>query len=385
MSWYVIEPRDPLMVRDGRPFGSEGADAHSLDFPPPSVIAGALRTRVWHAKGGWEVEAAKQLAVRGPILAERSGEAWTPLFATPRDCVFFDAAEGDTKKRLRRFALSPQGGNWGQSSLPAGWLERGFRPVGAALPDAKAAKSPPAFWTLEAIKAWLSAPAVEDLFEKENGRPALQHERRVHVAINPDTDTGADGKLFQTDGLRFEEFDHDAANRAAEKAAEKGADKAADKEPRARQLGLLVSCAHEALKEGILTLGGERRVSLFSAVDEPTWVRDWAAPKLSGGRGARVLLLTPAIFQQGGVPETIAGAPVVAAAVGRPQTISGWDMVQGGPKPVRRMAPAGSVYWVDLAERDATAWAEEVHMRAISDDAQDRRDGFGLAAVGVWR
>lgn len=52
MSWFLLEPRDPLMVRDGRPFGLDTDGARSLDFPPCSVTAGALRTRVGFAVGG---------------------------------------------------------------------------------------------------------------------------------------------------------------------------------------------------------------------------------------------------------------------------------------------------------------------------------------------
>ncbi|MCB9694476.1 MAG: CRISPR-associated protein Cmr3, partial [Alphaproteobacteria bacterium] len=43
------------------------------------------------------------------------------------------------------------------------------------------------------------------------------------------------------------------------------------------------------------------------------------------------------------------------------------------------------VYWVELAEGlDPHAWATAVHLRSVSDAEQDQRDGFGLAAVGVW-
>ena len=109
----------------------------------------------------------------------------------------------------------------------------------------------------------------------------------------------------------------------------------------------------------------------------------WAPPALPQAR-ARVVLLTPALFAEGAVPQQIRGAQVVAAAVGRPQPISGWDMAARGPKPTRRMAPAGSVYWVDLTGQDPAEWARRVHLKGICSDEQDSRDGFGLAAVGVW-
>ena len=44
MSIWIIEPHDPLIFRDGRPFGpTPGARAFSLPFPFPSTLAGVVR------------------------------------------------------------------------------------------------------------------------------------------------------------------------------------------------------------------------------------------------------------------------------------------------------------------------------------------------------
>jgi len=77
-----------------------------------------------------------------------------------------------------------------------------------------------------------------------------------------------------------------------------------------------------------------------------------------------------------------------AALVLRSQVISGWDLQSGKPKPTKRLAPSGSVYFLKLPEEvdDATinAWIDALWMQNISDDAQSRSDGFGLAALGCW-
>jgi CRISPR-associated protein Cmr3 len=361
MSWHVIEPRDPLMVRDGRPFGLDTDGARSLDFPPPSAIAGALRTRIWHRRGGWTSAEAKHLPIRGPILAElgEGADVRHTWFPAPRDCVLFDRF--DRAPGWERFPLAPID-RWtdGADSLPAG-----LRPIGPTrvegLPEQKPAKAAPAFWQQQALQRWLQAsPASKDILEPSHARGPLLHERRVHVALDPVTGTGEDGKLFQTDGLRFAEYGCSGAGE--------------------RRMGLLVECDHPDLQPGLMTLGGERRVSLFARLAGASPV--WEAPVVR--ERARVVLLTPAVFGRGAIPESIEGAKVVAAAVGRAQVMSGWDMALGGPKPTRRMVPAGSVYWVELAGLDPDVWAKKIHLRAISDDVQDRRDGFGLAAVGVW-
>ena len=46
MSLWIIEPRDPLVFGDGKPFSAvPGSRAKSLPFPHPSTVAGAMRTR----------------------------------------------------------------------------------------------------------------------------------------------------------------------------------------------------------------------------------------------------------------------------------------------------------------------------------------------------
>lgn len=357
MSWWVIEPRDPLMVRDGRPFGLDSDGARSLDFPPPSAVAGTLRSRIWdrRARAGRAMDpaTARAIAVRGPLLCSilPRPRLWAPA---PRDAVVIDG---------RRYRVGP-GTPWpeGMSDLPAG-----LRPVEPAvpLPDAKGG-STAGFWSGEALRAWLEAPPeVSPAPGEDDLRPPLAHERRTHVAIAPATDTGADGKLFQTDGLLFQRL----------RGSGEGA-RLVDFE----QSGLLLHCAEADLEPGLITLGGERRLSaLRREGGDPTW----PAPALSGGR-ARVVLLIPAIFAEGAVPARIGGARVVAAAVPRGAWISGWDLRAGGPKKSRRLAPAGSVYWVELQGLDPVEWAARVHFHEVSSDQQDGRDGFGLAAVGVW-
>ena len=46
MTTWIIEPHDPLIFRDGRPFGpNPGARAKTLSFPFPSTTTGGVRTR----------------------------------------------------------------------------------------------------------------------------------------------------------------------------------------------------------------------------------------------------------------------------------------------------------------------------------------------------
>ena len=114
-------------------------------------------------------------------------------------------------------------------------------------------------------------------------------------------------------------------------------------------------------------------------------------------RSCRLILLTPAVFENGFSPtwlRTANGlvATVEAIAVKRAQVISGWDFVKRKPKPSRRICPAGTVLFLKLSDGDIENWITNTWLRCISDDstdaadkAQDRKDGFGLAALGAWR
>ncbi|MES2641321.1 MAG: type III-B CRISPR module-associated Cmr3 family protein [Myxococcota bacterium] len=350
MQIWTIEPRDTLVVRDGRPFGAGATALRSLDFPLPSTVAGCLRTRIGRdALGRFNLtpEAARQIPVVGPWLAELSdkGALLDWWFPAPRDVVWF---EGGARYRLTTQAKPALSNSpLGQIVTPAVTLPRS-KPVAG-----------PSFWRGSDLLAWLRAPS-DDTVGSDFGLAPLQHERRTHVSIQAQTGTGEDGRLFSTDGLRFH----------------------TPKEQGSRRLALAMACPHAGLKEGLVPLGGEARLSfLRKSAGEPLGV----VKPAPAARRLRVLLLTPAIFERGYAPTRIAGAPVAAAAVGRPQTVSGWDFSArpGSPKPSRRLAPAGSVYWVDLPEGvDAAKWADDLWFTCISDNPQDCLDGFGLCVVG---
>ncbi len=367
--WFQIDPRDPLMIRDGRPFSTDTDGARSVDFPPPSVLAGALRTCVG-SLGGWDWSKATtraralQIGVCGPLLAlsERDGRPLRLLLPAPADCVTFASAADAASGGFRRFRLRPNSfAPSTLSSLPGELLP--VQPI-TALPKAKPAQGP-AYWSEVQYRSWLTAPnpAGEDGMAERDGRPHLLHERRTHVGIDASAGTAKEGMLFQTDGLRF-------ARRP-------------DRGGSVERMVLLAGVVGaDAPKPGLIPLGGERRLSSI----EPVAFRlaDALPAPSEVGELARVVLLTPALFAEGSVPRSIGGAPVVAAAVSRPLTVSGWDMAARGPKPTRRMAPSGSVYWVRLNPLDRRQWMERVHLQGVCTEAQDNRDGFGLAAVGGW-
>lgn len=99
-------------------------------------------------------------------------------------------------------------------------------------------------------------------------------------------------------------------------------------------------------------------------------------------RGFFLYLLSPALAQHELPPW--AGQPPLAAVLGRPGWISGWDTVRRQPRELRTVVPAGSVvfyHWPGDGDR-----AELVRDAWLGSWAEDgAAAGFGRTLVGVWR
>ncbi len=406
MSTWLIEPRDPLIARDGRP--SDLGRFESLPFPLPSTVAGAARTRMASQDGAFSLAPAEArkllgLAVHGPLLAELDGERGeiATFFApAPLDAVLFDSAEPSPAScKVACWRLAP-------AALPRGAEmdvlgERGLRPVGfakgsfAAGPKEKPLARPPAFWDWPTFAEWLTDPAdLPELDVTASTLEGLPRERRVHLAVEPGERVAAEGALFETEGLRF------LAGPEGRLAPRRfGLAFAAEQDAAGRLVGSKLE-----LRQELAPLGGERRLVRWRE-SKAGWPALPAAVReaVASSRRARLVLLTPAFFAGGAMPAwdgaALPQAPGVTvrmkgACVPRAVVVSGWDLAadngpgkkRGRPKPTRRLARAGSVYFLELEGEadDLRAWCEAVWFQPVSDDAQACRDGFGLAALGAW-
>lgn len=372
MPTWIIEPRDPLIVRDGRPFGPiPGARARTLTFPFPSTITGAVRTRVGQdARGIFQTTRTaevKKLAVRGPLLValDAAGQVKDWYAPAPADALVLEGAQQAKVKRVPLVPLTPPPG--GQHNLP-----KGLAFVGAATTDpSKPVSRPPAFWSWPIFERWLMAPAgdaKDGVLPASIGIGGPGRESRTHVKIAADTQTAAEGALFQTSGLEFTTENYG-------------------------RLALAV-VADEQLSPGLMPVGGESRLVAWRASAQQLPTRpERLKETIADQRACRLILLTPACFAEGYRPAWVL-APrhsvtpeLKAVAIGRPQVVSGWDYERRRPKPTRRLAPAGTVYFLsfDNARRaDIEAWFDAIWMASVSDAEQDQLDGFGLAVVGAW-
>jgi CRISPR-associated protein Cmr3 len=383
MTVWIIEPQDPLLVRDGRPFGANpGVRARSLPFPFPSTTTGAVRTRAGQDPHGrfdpTTVSAVTAIRTRGPLLLEEDDDGhWAYLAPAPRDALAFDGP-GDTLTVRPLTPLLPSPG--ALSDLDAVPNQPPLHPIGLTVTElAKPAKDAPAFWRWAQFQDWLAKPSLQQIAAAELGLPALSVDRRMHVAIDPTTGTGRDGMLFMTGGLAFHHNpDPDDPQLSG-----------------TRRLALAVAVDNETdptHSPGWGPMGGERRLMVWRP-DGPALPPLPAALRQSiiTARRCRIILLTPAAFNDGWRPAWLlqprhdVTPTLEAAAVGKPDTVSGWDLALGRLKASRRLAPAGSVYYLTLTgPGDIGRWLDDVWLHCVSDESADRDAGFGLAAVGAY-
>lgn len=396
----TLTPRDPIIVRDGRPFGAEsGRKARTLDWPTPSVFAGSLRSLIGKRAGAdWDRIRAEleKMAVAGPFALVNDA-IHVPA---PADLLVDDESEPWCLYPLRPLAKQSRAG----CDLP----DESLQPVGMLKPPEEDFKPSEAnrLWPMNRVMEWLT-DASGECFCRQNLKrwpkeylPRPEREERVHVKIVPERGTAEEGMLFSTNGLAL--------------------DALAGRSSTARLIGRLRTSANGCLANALKPffemhpMGGERRVLGWNCSQEHAFDLARCSTQLAGqlakaapngSLGIRLLLLTPARFKNGWLPgwltkesEGYVGAPptcngagsgvrlkLVGACLGRWIPISGYQYKPPrGPKKVERYVPAGSVYFFEVVEGDGGKLTERHWFESVSDDCQAQRDGSGLAAWGVW-
>lgn len=384
MTTYLLEPLAPLVVRTGRPFdGQAGAD--TARFPPPSTLAGALRTALAESGGIPFSAALSAIGVAGP-LPVKLNDAGAPvslLVPKPADALYFwDAAKAD--KRLVR-ALPAAFATGEGSDLAANLL-----PV-TLVGDAIGKPAPgPRWWSYADFECFRTGTDLPIDRLELNGWSPLADEVRTHVAIDPERQAAANGKLFQTAGLDF-------VTRIAN-----GVAGSAGIALSVERIGLVGRIAG-AIEPGVLTLGGERRLSAIAPADNAIWPMPARGlqQSIDAAGGICLSLLTPALFAAGwhpdwmrptqkgfleGTPPGCAGVTLRlrAAALDRWLPHSGWDLAAMKPRAGRKLVPGGAVYWLEITTGEAEALLP-LWLGSVCDEAQDRCDGFGLSLITPWR
>ena len=388
-----ITAHDAIVVRDGRPFGiGQGNRMRSLPWPLPSVIAGALRTAL--------VEADRNLTFQGDMPQRLMSIAVYGVFPCVGADLFLPAAsdclwQGNNAQVFALKPVDPLG--HGGADFPSS----GLRPVMLTPDQSKDDFKPaavPAWWPMRKMADWLLGTPLA--FDRQFLN-APTKEVRDHVHLDSDTGAAYEGHLFTTSGLCMSHLPR------------YGAREAGSFEERFAQIRLVTraNAANGTFQfiERMCSwhpLGGERRlVHWRKYVDGGLWeCPETVRAELGNAQRIRMVLATPAIFTHGWRPgwldERLEGKPInagpklrlVGVCNSRWKAVSGWSLAHQqspaspprGPKPIRRMVPAGSVYFFEKIDGEGSVLAQEGWLEPVSDSAKDRIDGFGLAIWGIW-
>jgi CRISPR-associated protein Cmr3 len=430
MTLWMIEPHDSLIFRDSRPFHAlPGAKASTLPFPFPSTLAGAARTQaglneqgMFWISGDRQLEELKHLAVRGPFLVQLTRdstdiERW--LLPAPLDALAFAPKGSDAPLILSRLLpLRRRDEAITDFDRPSSFADAGASE--AALPPpylvgqarynpAKPASKAPIYWYDKNFMSWLlneddphkPQEMWKEIESAQLGIGRLLQDTRIHIQMDAHRSTAAEGALFETVGL---EFLIDTKHSDSEPALSA-----------VKRLALVVDVDEDYLKnhpiggrllsmyEGASYLGGERRIVNWQRMEQETQLpccsekfKEQIIAHIRTHNACRLILLTPGYFERGYQPQWFIKhareqyglqIELAAIAIQRPVVVSGWDMQSRKPKKSRRLAPAGTVLFLNFAEHAADKtekWVRDMWLHSISEDEQDRYDGGGLAIFGKW-
>jgi CRISPR-associated protein Cmr3 len=379
MPIWLIEPHDSVIARDARPFSATaGARARSLPFVTPSMVAGTMRGRAGSNIHGSFVHPNPidllQISMRGPLLVELDAhdgiiDWWIPA---PSDALLMNDDEHHNNDHfvLHRMQLLPELRHFSNMPIHAG---QALTPVGLTTIE-KRKPTHQAYWSWQHLfRPWLSHPQLQQTIKKSHVMANLPTDFRTHVAIDDDSKTVGDsgGRLFSTQGIVFRRGTLGAVRRFAV---------------------VVESDVEMQQSVPVMTMGGERRLVSWNLSSDSLPVLDAGLVNMIVQQQAcRVYLLTPGYFTQGWCPDWLlqprfgVTVQLESATAGRSQVISGWDLLRNQPKPSTRFAPAGSTYFLRFGGEigNIPQWLASVWMQNISDDPQARRDGYGLAVVGV--
>jgi len=380
-----IEPLDVLFLRGNKLFGDAGSYGESLVPPWPSVVAGALRSHLLverHPRWCPAPRAALPedpdlgtpdrpgaFTVQGFFLARRSADERVELLvAPPADLV---ATKGDGARPTLR-SIRPV--------IPCERIESSSAlPLLPVLAQPRRAKPEAGCWL--STRDWARYLAGETLEDAELVyRDTLwKMDERIGVGLDPGRRRAHDGRLFSAQAAALRRRDH-------------GAD---------HDVGFLaVVEGIEPPRNALLRFGGDGRAAVMHVVEADLPAPDYDS--LTRACRCRLVLTSPGLFAAGWLPT--GGTPsadgvrfdlhgvrghIVCAAVPRAEVVSGWDLARWRPKPARRAAPTGSVYWLELDDSVSAADLRRLVQRGLWSDAAyesepRRAEGFNRLTLAAW-
>lgn len=370
-----IEPNDVLMFRDGRPFsGGNDHFARGAFPPPPSTIYGALRSHIlsveWSefnkfASGDKSIIPERlyneigtpgelgTLTLRQFALAKKDNDKLEQYFPAPKDIV---REKGSNNGKM--FLLKPE-------TIPSDLVMTNLTTKLLHLwhPTEQALENPPGFLSSEELKSYLLGNAPTNMMDSED---IYQVEERTGILKNRTKRSVETGGLYSVEYFRLKD-----------------------------SLGFSVELEGVTLlpEKGILRFGGDHRSAYYAVSSWDNISTAEIKKKVEDNNRFKVVLITPAIFENGWMPGgidknsmegVVSGVKVklAGACLGKPVGIGGFDLVKKMPKIMKKAVPAGSVYYFELKGSNVEAVLEKMWLRSISDERT--QEGFGISLIGGY-
>lgn len=382
---HFIEPLDVLYLRGNKLFGAPGSYGELVLPPWPSVAAGALRSALLVHKD-IDVSRFARREVADPELgtpdqpgtfkltalhlARREAERIELLFQPPADVVIGKRNDGVTVQQL-----SPH-------TLHDGILCSQVTTSLAVLAETERGKPESGFWlTANGWERYLCGETIDPNRHLVRSEELWHQEMRVGIGLEASRGRAAEGALFSMETVSLRKAEHRKSDE------------------RQFDVGFLVETVGAQFPESVtLRFGGDSRGAVSQQVKADIPQPDYNAIAHAGR--CRLILATPGVFTRGWQPTGTVGEGVdlrfelhgvkgrlMCAAVPRAEVISGFDIAKGMPKPAQRVAPTGSVYWLDDLETTADALHNLVARGLWSDPVENESrhaEGFNRVAIGAW-
>jgi CRISPR-associated protein Cmr3 len=195
-----------------------------------------------------------------------------------------------------------------------------------------------------------------------------KYERRVGIGVNPETNTTKEGLLYTMLTVRLKD---------------------------GWSLFAKIENLSALPNSGFIKFGGANRVCEYSAIsDNADPFRFYYGEInnlkniISQTKTFKLIFLTPALFNKGWLSEKFNNfelrinnlkIKLITAAINKPNIVSGWDLANNKPKPIRKIVPAGSVYYMQLLEGSVDELFEKLNFVNFSDENPNL--GFGLTLI----
>jgi len=427
MNPLLIEPTDLLFFRDAIPMSAGQGKGAGCRLPFPSTLHEAFRATLLRVTG--ETTTGKQVEGR-PQAADRSGN-WHPAGHDGKTFIASKAFRslrtvGPLPLRLNEGLLLPVPLDVARDksgSLARLQLWRDPATAATQQPPAPSAYQPLCLPLATSppdkhgqLHGWWSTAQMRDYLDGQTQRPGgdfspvptsdlWSAEHRVGVQIDPGSFAAEHGQLYAGSYLRADRLTRLVAwTEIADPAKARNGEAAARQRER-DQLAQL----------DWLLLGGEFRLARLwhkqadgRTIPDPLGaLRNPPTPPPGDGPCLlKWMLVTPAIFAHGSLPgwcadtkKDRAGGPLpvgrvcldlpgraqlISWCLGKPRTVSGFDIVEGRAKPTLLAVPEGGVYYF-LCENRATAaaLAQKLHWQPRSDFYGEKGCGYGLCSFAA--